>query len=334
MVLSIALLVSIVACAAPSREVPTAEPAAEAAPQEAGEVASDPGPAGEEAEAPPLVIPRFLQTYFELEPTATYLFPAELSGGDAKVATTGAGVGFRGSMPLDRTTVVGAELGYDWRDYAFSGTSADLPGAERPFDGLHTWRTVLTWLQVLGQDWQEDWQLYARGSLQASAESGAKLSDGLSYGVLLVFGKQWTPDLRLGFGVAGFSRLETDPIAFPALQLVWDMAESWTMSLVGPELVITKRFDERRDLAFVAEYEYRFYRLKSSGPTQGGTFGDQRFPLAVRYTQALGENSRFRVWGGLDVYRRLEFDLDEGDRLDRADASPSPFLGLSLLLGF
>lgn len=288
----------------------------------------------QEAAPPNREVPRFLQWKLEIEPIAGHYFETGLSGGDAHVTTSLAGLEVKTSIPLSFQSVMGIQSGHEWRDYDFDGTSTDLPGNNDPLKNLQTTWLTLTWLRVLGKDWQRDWQFYGRGTVQGSVEDGASFGDGISFGGLLVFGKAWSKELRLGFGLGAFSQLEDETIPFPAVQFVWTPSEKWRVELIGPKLEIERYLAEKTALALIAEYDLRGYRLREGDPTSGGVLTDERVPLTLRLTQGLGEYSHLRIYCGIDLIRRLDFADSRGDQLDRASADPAPTMGAALLLGF
>jgi hypothetical protein len=344
--LLLVLLVLASGCATSGADRGSEPSAPEAAP--AGAEASPPGegpgasarrpvttdaPGDAPAGPPEGAVPPFLRVRYEIEPFGFYRFRSGLKDRPGDVETAIAGLRLETSFPVARTTVLGFEGGYEWRNYEF-GSSEVLPEGGRPFDGLHTFGLVASWLQVLGDDWMRDWQLFVRGRIQLSAEGGAKFEEGISVGGVAVVGKAFTKDLRLGFGVAASSELEDDPTIFPAIQFVWQVSEDVKAEVVGPGLDIEWTMDEQRKLAFNARYEYRRFRLEENGPGEGGVFGDATVPLTLRFSQKLGRSAELVLRAGVDIYRELEFVDDGGRTITKTKVDPNLFLGLALRFTF
>jgi hypothetical protein len=81
-------------------------------------------------------------------------------------------------------------------------------------------------------------------------------------------------------------------------------------------------------------YNQRRFRLDGSGVAPDGGGADTSIPLRVRVGWNINQYISLQFLGGVVLGGHLELDNSNGNRLNRQDYNPAPYIGVRLLGGF
>lgn len=232
--------------------------------------------------------------------------------------------------PLWRGSSARLSLNWEERHYDAQDGFTLYPGRGLSFEDVHTVGVSGRIIQVLGRNWG----VLVRGGVSGSAEVGAGLEDGVSWNVLAGAGYQCSESFRGGVGVLVLGRLEDDLIIVPAIQFDWRISDQWRMRLEGPSLEVTWRPHDDWLVGLSAGYDTLRTRLSDRSPTNGGILEDARLPVRLRVRHELTDAAWVQLSAGVDAWRRVEVEDDDGDRLQSSDMDPGLFFGVALGVTF
>jgi hypothetical protein len=269
------------------------------------------------------------QTTRSLEGVYIYQGNADLdTGGDFSVQTASLQASYKRGLADGHSIGFGLSVGLS--DYSFSDPT--------DFGGVAPWDTIERYGLNLQYNYQIDrtQSLFFMPSIEFAGESGADFGDGLTFGGIAGYAKQFSRSLTLGFGGAVFTGLE-DTKAFPVILLNWQFTENWRLSNpfrpgpsgpAGLEFVYTGL--DSWELSVGAGYRSNRFALDDSdgyGENEGAV-------LFIRGTHAFSERSKLDLYLGTLVGGELSLDDSDGDTLASVDHDPSVILAVSYTLSF
>ncbi|WP_158966720.1 hypothetical protein [Chachezhania sediminis] len=166
-----------------------------------------------------------------------------------------------------------------------------------------------------------------------AAESGAGLSDGMTYGA--IGGMMWrlSPTLLIGPGLGIQSSLLDKTVFFPFLLVDWEFADGWSLSTGsgfaatrGPGLRVKYDVTDTWEVGIEARYEEFEFRI--SDANGGGTGVDRSVPIVV--TTKWSPSPALTINGFAGVASDGEFLYEDGygNEVARSDYDPAPIFGL------
>jgi hypothetical protein len=234
---------------------------------------------------------------------------------------------------LSRGFQLSVNLGYAFDDYEFEGLETE------PWDDVESLRlSVFTRYEL-----NEEWTLFGLPTVRWSAERGADLSDGTTYGFL--GGASWKAgeNLTIGPGFGVFSELEDDPVFFPILLIDWKFADRWSLrtgrglaASRGPGLILGWDFADDWAVELGGRWEQFRFRLDGDeeAGTKDGVGEEESIPVFLALTWKPTKRSAVSLLGGVNLRGRLKVFDDRGDELASESYDPAPFLGVAFTLRF
>lgn len=234
------------------------------------------------------------------------------------------------TLPVSRRTRSGIEIGLVHADYRFSGANA--LGGDAPWTRSRRVSVGVPLIHSLSNDIA----LFATLSASSSTETSADWNDGLGYGGLAVLNRTFSPDLRLGLGVAAFRNIETTDV-FPVLNVEWRPGEHWWLGnpfAVGP---VTPAGLELRwtglpdwTLAAGASWRSERFRLDGDGVAPGGVAEVRGIPVFLRASHELSPALRAHVLAGVSTQARLRLEDRRGRGLASIERDTAPFVTVAI----
>ena len=259
-----------------------------------------------------------------------YVFGDDLDGLGGALDAASAELGLQARGPAWLGAIVDLGAFYEYRHYDFDTDAADpfFGGSDEPFDELQSAGLSLGLLQALN----DRWGLFLRASVQASAEYGAPLEDGISWAFVGGAGYRFSNSFILGVGAVLISPLEEDLRAFPGLQLFWQIDEGWRLLVLGNEGRLQWSPRDDLDLSLGIKPTGRRYRLDDD--LGKAIFSDQRIPVFLRLNYRPSDAVELSLEGGFDVYRRIDIEDRDGNSIRDFDGSGGGFIGAAINVRF
>ncbi len=258
-----------------------------------------------------------------------YQFDTDLDdGGEFR---WGAGIA-SGSFTRQVTPQVSAGLGlrYDYEDWKFSRPVAF--GGAAPWSHLNAPSISAN----LGYAFDAGLQIGISPLFGWAFESGAKTSDALNYGAILVATKAFSPGLMVGAGM-GIIRQVDDTKVFPFFIVNWQIDDRWRLGnpfpagpAGGAGLELTYAPDDHWEFAIGGAKRSTRYRLDDTGVAPGGIGENRLFPLFARVARNFGPQTRVDFYAGVALAGRLKVEDANGTTVGRDDYSTAPLIGLTL----
>lgn len=262
-------------------------------------------------------------------------FPTELGSGgklSANVFTIASTLDARINQKLSIS--LGAR--YIFTDFDFRGKSA--LGELSPWD-----KTNNLGLSVRANYQLSDrWALTGLGLIRSAGENGAQfaktITGGGGFGVTYALpGK-----LIAGLGATVISRLEDSVLPLPLLFVDWQIYDNLKFSTLitgartqlGPRVGLIYDLKSNLKVALVGSYEFRRFRLDGDGVAPDGIGDIQGLPVWTRFSYSVAEWMRFDVFGGFLFAGRVELEDSNGDRIEKENLDPAPFLGGGIFVNF
>jgi len=224
----------------------------------------------------------------------------------------------------------GLALRYDYEDWKFSRPVAF--GGVAPWSHLNAPNISLD----LGYAFDPDLQVGISPLFGWAFASGAKTSDALTYGAILVATKVFSPSLMLGAGV-GVVRQIDDTKVFPFLIVNWQIDDRWRLGnpfpagpAGGAGLELTYAPDDRWEFAGGSAYRSTRYRLDDAGIAPGGVGENRYFPLFARVSRNFGAQTKVDFYAGVALGGRLKLANANGNTIAKDDYSTAPLIGAIL----
>lgn len=230
----------------------------------------------------------------------------------------------------DEHRTLAIEGGVEGTFYQFSGVP-NLGGLTTdPFNDLYR-----TWIGGSYSSRPSVGDLGAFGGVEATlgGEDEVGSTAGLTVGGLAGLHYRAADNLTLSAGLAGTSRLEDEARLWPFLGFDWELNEAWDLSILGPDIELGLRLNDRWRGVFEAAYDLRQYRLNDGGPARGAAFRDE----AVRLGSGLEYNPspavQIRLDAGISIWRELSLHEQDGSSSE-IEIDPAPYVGFQLHFGF
>jgi hypothetical protein len=260
-----------------------------------------------------------------------------LVGHQAKADIDGGGeVGvtrYFGSVSASRIapggTILGVSLGAGGADYRFGGTPL--------WDDVEERRLSVSFRTRLG----DRASMILVPSLRETAENGASLSDGRTWGVFGAVFWEVSDSLSIGPGFGVFSRLERDSTLFPFLAIDWDITGRWNLSTgqgigatQGPGLTLSYAVTDALRVGVAGRIESAAFRLDDTGPGPGGVGEHDSFPIVATVGWQPNPGTSVSAFAGMEYGGELTVRDDRGRLLSRTDYDNAPVVGGQVTLRF
>jgi hypothetical protein len=177
------------------------------------------------------------------------------------------------------------------------------------------------------------WGLLVSPSVDFFMEDGADWGEATAYGVVLAVSKRFGPDLRLGFGVSAFDRLEeVGVMPFPVVD--WRITDRLRLTNpldAGPTggggLELSYQLDGGWTIGAGGTYRSARFRLRERGPFPNGIGEERAVPAFVHAGRRFGRTFALDVYAGALLGGLLRVEGSGGGKLAEQDFDPAPFLG-------
>jgi hypothetical protein len=263
-------------------------------------------------------------------PRAEHTFDADLRDSNGSVAVSRAGATLGLAVPLGERTRLLINTDAEFSRYDFSDASDLLPSGRDPLDDA--WMVRLSPGVVVGLD--ETWSITGGAIVEIAAESGADVSDAITYGGFFGARYRWSPTLTTTFGAIAKSRLEDDVIVVPLLGVEWQITDRVVLLNEGLGLKLRADLSEQWRAGVFARFELRDYRLADDGALPDGVLRDQRVPLGLSIEWRPSPSVQVELSGGAVVYQKYTFDDSNGNKVESDRTRPAPFIGLTATFAF
>ena len=234
------------------------------------------------------------------------------------------------AQPVSRKTILGLSLSYDLLDYDFS-EDAVLESAS-PWDRVHGLNLALPIIRRIN----DRWSMLVSPSVGSFGASGASFSDTLTYGLFAAATYAFSPDRKLGFGLAAFDRIGQSR-GFPFVSIDWRLTERLRLAnplTVGPTgpagLELAYEISPTWELGFGGAYRNIRFRLDEQDLEPNG-IGEQRGVVTfARVLHNLSPRLDLVIYTGLVVGGELRIEDQEAQRRRTVEHDTAPLLAVSL----
>ena len=169
--------------------------------------------------------------------------------------------------------------------------------------------------------------------LNFAAESGADLSDGMTYGVIAGVTWKLSPTLLIGPGFGLQSSLLDETVFFPFLLIDWEFADRWSIATGsgfaatrGPGLRLAFDATSTWEIGIEARYEEFEFRLSDS--SGGGTGVDRSVPIVLTSRWSPSEALTLNGFVGVAADGEFVYEDGHGNEITKSDYDPAPIFGL------
>jgi hypothetical protein len=223
--------------------------------------------------------------------------------------------------------------------FSFGANEYDFDGGG--FSTGTPWETILQMRlgTKLRYGLNEQWGIFGGGVFIFSPETGADWGQSFTGGGMVGADYRPSKTFFVSLGVAVISQIEDDPKVTPTVGLNWLPYEQWTVRVgavpasggAAAAAEVAYRIVEPVELGLGVVYNQRRFRLDGSGVAPDGVGQDTSIPLRVRVGWNINQYISLQFLGGVVLGGQLELDNSNGNRLNRQDYNPAPYLGLHLL---
>jgi hypothetical protein len=238
-----------------------------------------------------------------------------------------------------------ADLLERWRwtnTFFFSVNDYDFGGGG--FSTGDPWETVLTMRLVSKLKYQlsDQWGVFGGGLFISAAETGADWGDSFSGGGLVGVDFRRSKSLSVSLGVAVITQLADDARLTPMVSLNWLPSERWAVRLgavpasggAAAAGEVAYRVARPVELGLGLLYNQRRFRLDDSGSAPDGVGEDNNLPLRLRLGWDITPHVALHFLGGVALGGEVRLDDRNGNRLNKQDYDPAPYIGLRFEGGF
>jgi hypothetical protein len=254
-------------------------------------------------------------------------------GGDLKVHRFDVGLLGRANL-LERLRWTNTFF-FSVNDYDFGGGG---------FSTGDPWETILTMRLVTKLKYQlsERWGVFGGGVFMFSPETAANWGDSFSGGGLVGVDYRHSKTLFVSLGVAAISQIEDDARVTPSVSLNWLPYERWAVRVgavpaSGGAAVASEvayRVTEPVEIGLGLLYNQRRFRLDDSGPAPEGVGEDNNLPLRLRLGWDITPKIALHFLGGVALGGEVQLEDRNGNRINKQDYDPAPYIGLRFVGGF
>ncbi len=230
----------------------------------------------------------------------------------------------------DETRTIAFEGGVEGTFYQFTGGLPLGSLTTDPFNDLYR-----TWAGGSYSTRAELGHVGAFGGFEVTlgGEDEVGSTSGLTVGGLAGMHYRASDNLTLSAGLAGTSRLEDEARLWPFLGFDWEMSDTWDLSILGPDIELGLRLNQRWRGYFEAAYDLRQYRLNEGGPAQGAAFRDEAVRLGSGLEYTPNSSVRISLDAGISMWRELSLHEMDGSSSE-IEIDPAPYVGFQLQFGF
>jgi hypothetical protein len=253
-----------------------------------------------------------------------------------------------GNLQVDRFDVglIGRADLLEWLSWTntffFSVNDYDFGG--NGFSTGDPWESILTMRLVTKLKYQisEQWSVFGGGAFIFSSETGAAWGDSFSGGGLAGVDFRHSKTLFVSLGVAIITQIEDDARVTPSVSLNWLPYERWVIRVgavpasggAAAASEVTYRVAEPVELGLGLLYNQRRFRLDDSGPASDGVGEDNNLLLRLRLSWNIIPQLSLHFLGGAALGGEVRLDDRNGNRINKQDYDPAPYVGLRFVGGF
>jgi hypothetical protein len=282
-------------------------------------------------DAPPPAKPEPLK--FSIATGFQYLFETNIDGG-GEIALTRVPLEIGADWTISKQLTISAGMRYELDLYDFKGVSS--LGAD-PWDDVHN--LVLDARVVWALDQRT--RIFGGPVVAWNRESGADWGSAVTAGGLIGANYAFSRRLVVGAGVGFITLLEDDPFVYPLIILNWQITEkTYLTSRAGPAgvaatgLELAHRIDEHWEVGVGGRFEFRRFRLDSSGVAPDGVGEETNFPAWIRLSYRFAETFKLDFYAGMAFFGRLGTDDHQGNTIARTNYDPAPTVAVIGSLNF
>jgi len=220
-------------------------------------------------------------------------------------------------------------------DYNFDGGGFSTGD---PWGTIFTMRLVTKLRYQLG----EQWGVFGGGVFMFSPESGADWGDSFTGGGLVGVDYRHSKTLFVSLGVAVTSQLEDSARVTPSVIVNWLPYQDWTVRVgavpasggAAAAGEVAYRVAKPMEIGLGLLYNQRRFRLDDSGPAPHGVGEDNNLLLRLRLGWDITPQISLALLGGVALGGEVQLDDRNGNRINKQDYDPAPYIGLRLVGGF
>lgn len=269
------------------------------------------------------------KTGYSLSYTPIYQFETDM-GDDGQFDVQRHLLRFNISRSFEKRWTAGLGLSFDYERWNFSGIE-HLASVDMWDEIFRPGIRVPIFYSTTG-----DWRFGFIPSADFSGASGAKVSESLSYGVVVSAAHVFSPDLMVGLGAGIFERLDQSEI-FPYVIINWKLNEKFLITNpfpagpVGPAgLELVYKSKNSWEVGMGSAYRSYRFRLDDSSTVADGIGEVDFWAYFVRVGWRLGERYHFDLNGGMLFSGDITIEDKDGNKLGATDYDTAPFLGMTL----
>ena len=226
--------------------------------------------------------------------------------------------------------------------FFFSVNDYDFGGGG--FSTGDPWGTILTMRLVTKLRYQisDQWGVFGGGVFMVSPETGADWGDSFTGGGLVGVDFRHSKTLFVSLGVAVVSQIEDDVSVTPSVILNWLPHERWAVRIgavpasggAAAAGEVAYRVAKPIEIGVGLLYNQRRFRLDDSGPAPDGVGEDNNMLLRLRLGWNITPQISLALLGGVALGGEVKLDDRNGNRINKQDYDPAPYIGLRLVGGF
>lgn len=239
------------------------------------------------------------------------------------------------------------DIARDWRlelnlrfqlsEYGFTGATTLDPLNGDPWDDIQTIQADarLEWWMI------NDVAMFFGPFVMASRESSADWDDAATAGGFVGFMFISSENLVWGGGLGVSTQIKDDLLIYPILVLDWQINDQLKLSSVAGPVGLTYTgleliydFGHGLELGLGFRYEFRRFRLGSTGFGPNGVGEDTSLPVWVRLSYEIDDNFQLDVYGGFVSGGSFKVDDFNGRPLTQDDYEATPTLAVALRFTF
>jgi hypothetical protein len=206
------------------------------------------------------------------------------------------------------------------------------------------WGTILTMRLVTKLRYQlsDQWGVFGGGVFMFSPETGADWGDSFTGGGLVGVDFRHSKTLFVSLGVAVVSQIEDDARVTPSVILNWLPHERWAVRVgavpasggAAAAAEVAYRVAMPLEIGLGLLSNQRRFRLDDSGPVPDGVGEDNNLVLRLRLGWDFTPQISLVFLGGVALGGEVQLDDRNGNRINKQDYDPAPYIGLRLVGGF
>ncbi|HPG00570.1 MAG TPA: hypothetical protein PLE77_10905 [Kiritimatiellia bacterium] len=232
-------------------------------------------------------------------------------------------------LPKVRGGMPGVGLAQEFSRYDFADEMA--PEFEASLADARSDEFSLSYRRAL----RPKWFFFGSATAGSSIERGAEWSSGVTYGFFGAWRYAASETLGLSLGVAGFTRLEDPPMAFPFPAIDWQITDRLSLRT---ERGVTLAWDMDGEGGWVAElaaaYESHDFRLDDDDVAPRGVLRDNSIPVTVGLKCKSGPLFQARFWLGTTAWQEYELADEDGHSVAKESGNTAVLAGAEAAFQF